>query len=197
MDTKILFSETQRFKQWWLWILLIGINALMLFGVYTQVINGQRFGDKPAGNSELLIGCGISILVTVLVVSIRLDSLVKEDGIYVRFFPLQLSYRFFQWNNLNECYVRQYNPIAEYGGWGWRLGLFGKGTAYNISGNEGLQLQFKNGKKLLIGTHKKLSINSVYSKRTNTAIFYFAIEYIRVTITVTAYLLFFSKPLSY
>ncbi|MEO6893476.1 MAG: DUF6141 family protein [Ginsengibacter sp.] len=164
MDTNILFSETQRFKQWWLWIILIAINALMLFGVYTQVINGQQFGDKPAGNSELLTGCAISILITVFVISIRLDTLVKEDGIYVRFFPLQLSYRFFPWNTLTECYVRKYNPIAEYGGWGWRLGLFGKGTAYNISGNEGLQLQFTNDKKLLIGTQKSEELQEVINR---------------------------------
>lgn len=164
MDAKILFSETQRFKQWWLWIILIGINALMLYGVYTQVLNGQQFGDKPMDNTQLLIGCGISLLITFFVLSFRLDTQVKSDGIYVRFFPLQLSFRFFPWNNLSECYVRQYNPIAEYGGWGWRLGLFGKGTAYNISGNEGLQLQFKDGKKLLIGTQKPKELQEVINK---------------------------------
>ena len=126
MKKEILFSETQRFRQWWLWILLLGINALMLYGVYMQVINGQQFGDKPAGNTQLLIGSGISLLVTIFILSIRLDTLVKEDGIYVRFFPIQLSFRFFPWANLTECYVRKYNPIAEYGGWGLTVGAFWK-----------------------------------------------------------------------
>jgi hypothetical protein len=65
---------------------------------------------------------------------------------------------------LIKCYVRKYNAIAEYGGWGWRLGLFGKGTAYNISGNEGLQLEFINGKKLLIGTQKLEALSGIVEK---------------------------------
>jgi hypothetical protein len=164
MDNEILFSETQRFKQWWLWILLIGINGLMIYGVIAQVVNGHTFGDKPASNSQLLIGTAISLLISIFVLNFRLDTKIKNDGIYVRLFPLQLSFKFFPWNSLIKCYVRKYNAIAEYGGWGWRLGLFGKGTAYNISGNEGLQLEFTNGKKLLIGTQKPEELSGIVQK---------------------------------
>lgn len=164
MDNQILFSETQRFKQWWLWILLIGINGLMIYGVFEQVINGQTFGDKPAGDSQLLMGAALSLLISIFVLSFRLDTQIKQDGIYVRLFPLQLSFKFFSWNSLLKCYVRKYNAITEYGGWGWRLGLFGKGTAYNISGNEGLQLEFSNGKKLLIGTQKPEELQEVINR---------------------------------
>lgn len=48
----------------------------------------------------------------------------------------------------------------DYGGWGLRLGFFGKGRAYNISGNIGMQIVFKDGKKLLIGTQKSAEIKS-------------------------------------
>jgi hypothetical protein len=44
--------------------------------------------------------------------------------------------------------------LTEYGGWGLRLGLFGKGTAFNVSGDIGLQLEFTDDRKLLIGTNK-------------------------------------------
>lgn len=164
MNNEILFSETQRFKQWWLWILLIGINGLMIYGVFTQVINGHTFGDKPASNSQLLIGAALSLFISIFVLSFRLDTQIKKDGIYVRLFPLQLSFKFFPWNSLLKYYVRKYNAITEYGGWGWRLGLFGKGTAYNISGNEGLQLEFTNGKKLLIGTQKPEELQEVINQ---------------------------------
>jgi uncharacterized membrane protein YobD (UPF0266 family) len=36
-----------------------------------------------------------------------------------------------------------------------RFGIFAKGKAINISGNRGLQLEFKDGKRLLIGTNKR------------------------------------------
>jgi hypothetical protein len=44
--------------------------------------------------------------------------------------------------------------IIEYGGWGIRKTFSGKGTAYNVKGKNGLQLVFKNGDRLLIGTQK-------------------------------------------
>jgi TATA-box binding protein (TBP) (component of TFIID and TFIIIB) len=43
--------------------------------------------------------------------------------------------------------------MLEYGGWGIRCGWHGK-KVYNISGNRGVQLVFKNGKRLLIGSQK-------------------------------------------
>ena len=54
--------------------------------------------------------------------------------------------------------------MLEYGGWGLRGGFFlnkGKGTAYNVSGNIGIQLEFVNGKKILIGTHKRDEVDRV------------------------------------
>jgi hypothetical protein len=136
----------------------------MLYAVFVQVVNGNAIGNKPATNSQLLIGAGLSLLITFFVLSFRLNTQIKIEGIYVRLFPLQVSYRFLPWNSLLKCYVRKYSPVAEYGGWGFRLGLFGKGTAYNISGNDGLQLEFANGKKLLIGTQKPGELSKVIDK---------------------------------
>lgn len=55
---------------------------------------------------------------------------------------------------MKKVYVRKYLPLREYGGWGLRWGIFGSGTAYNISGNMGIQLVLQNGKKILVGTQK-------------------------------------------
>ena len=46
----------------------------------------------------------------------------------------------------------QYHPILDYGGWGIRWAL--KGKAYNISGNNGVRLDFYDGKHLLIGSQR-------------------------------------------
>lgn len=154
MDNEVLFTERQKFNQWWLWIILLGINGISLFGVFKQVIGGQQFGDKPMSDIGLLITAGLTILITILVISFHLDTLIKKDGIYVKFFPFHVSFRHYDWNTISKLFVRQYNPIGEYGGWGLRLGLFGRGKAFNVSGNKGLQLEFSDNKKLLIGTNK-------------------------------------------
>jgi hypothetical protein len=61
--------------------------------------------------------------------------------------------------DLNECFARKYRPILEYGGWGIRCGWKG-GRAYNVSGNEGVQLVFKNGKRLLIGSKEAYGLEA-------------------------------------
>ena len=162
MDDEILFSETQRFKQWWLWILLIGSDLFILYGVYKQVIKGNTFGSKPASNTELLIIAFVTLVFTILFLIIRLETQIRKDGVYVKFFPLHLKFRHFSWDQLSKCYVRKYSPMAEYGGWGLRFGFGGK--AYNISGNQGLQLEFKNKKTLLIGTQRPEELNEALQK---------------------------------
>lgn len=164
MSSEILFAERQRFKQWWIWLLVLGINGLFLFGVFWQVINGHQFGDKPMSNVGLLIATCFISLGSVLFFLIRLDTEIKTDGVYVRFFPIRIKYKQYQWVEISKFYVRQYAPIAEYGGWGYRIGLFGKGRALNVSGNKGLQLEFTNGKKLLIGTNKAEELIAVLKK---------------------------------
>ena len=152
MNTNGFFTETQRFKQWWIWILLLGMDCLFLYGIIKQAVFEQQFGNKPMSNTWLLITFGLTLLMTLLLVCCRLETRINEDGIYVRFFPLQFTHKKFSWAEVSKLYLRQYRPMAEYGGWGIRYGVNGK--AYNVSGNMGLQLEFISGEKLLIGTNR-------------------------------------------
>ena len=154
MNNEILFKESQRFKQWWLWLILLGFNILFLFGVFKQVIEEQWFGDNPMSNEGLITASVLTIIVTILFVNYRLDTKIKTDGIYVRFFPFHIKFKHYTWDKLTKSFVRQYSPLMEYGGWGLRLGLFGNGKAFNVSGDKGLQLEFTDNKKLLIGTNR-------------------------------------------
>lgn len=164
MDNEILFTERQRFKQWWLWFILLGINGLFLFGVIKQVVGGEPYGDKPMSNTGLIITTALTVFLTFLFVSFRLETIIRKDGIYVRFFPFHLKFRHYAWEKLTKSYVRQYAPIAEYGGWGLRYGFMGKGKALNVSGNKGLQLKFTDNKKLLIGTNKPDELTEILNK---------------------------------
>ncbi len=150
MDNDTLFSEIQRFRKPWLWALLIGSAILTISSFITQIRSGQNQDVIIVTLFPLLL----VILVNILFVMLRLETLIKEEGIYVRFFPFHVNYKFYPWSNIEQVYVKQYSPIAEYGGWGLRLGLFGKGRAYNVSGDKGIQIIFKDGSKLLIGTNK-------------------------------------------
>ncbi|MBK8703740.1 MAG: hypothetical protein IPN33_08965 [Saprospiraceae bacterium] len=82
----ILFTEKQRFTQWWIWLVLLGINGLFLYAIFSQIIGGNTFGDNPMSDNGLLFTFGFTILITLLFTSLRLDTRIKKTGIYVRFF---------------------------------------------------------------------------------------------------------------
>src|SRR6185436_17013590 len=86
---------------------------------------------------------------TALVLCMRLIVDVTREGITVRFTPFMK--RNIAYSEIKHIEARTYRPIAEYGGWGIRMGLRG-GMAYNASGNRGVQLQLLNDKHLLIGS---------------------------------------------
>jgi hypothetical protein len=148
----VYFREIQTFRQPWIWTLLMVMTlaAVTLFGygMIKQLVFGQPWGDRPMSDSALAI-VGPSVIQLKLVVEVR------GDGLYIRFFPL--SRQIIGYENIEESYVRTYRPLKEYGGWGIRYGR--KGKAYNVSGNQGVQLKLSGGKQLLIGSQqpKKLA----------------------------------------
>ncbi|PKL85720.1 MAG: hypothetical protein CVV22_06050 [Ignavibacteriae bacterium HGW-Ignavibacteriae-1] len=152
MEPQILFSENQKFTQWWIWGIMLLINSIWIVAIFVQLIGGTPFGNNPMSDVGIIITAILTILLTVFLRSIRLDTQIREDGIYVKFFPLYLNFKKYFWYEISKCYLREYQPIKEYGGWGLRG--FIKNRALNVSGNQGLQLIFTDNKKLLIGTNK-------------------------------------------
>lgn len=164
MQNVVLFSETQRFRQWWLWLIMLVVNAIALTAIYRQVILGRQFGNDDMSSTGLIIVGVVILAFTILFFNFRLDTEIRPDGIYYRFFPFHMAYRRVQWHELSKVHVRRYNAIAEYGGWGYRLGLLGWGRAFNVAGDMGLQLEFFNTKKLLIGTAKPEELTTALKK---------------------------------
>ncbi|WP_139420252.1 hypothetical protein [Chryseobacterium mulctrae] len=112
MENKLEFTEKQRFTQWWLWLLL---SAVMIYTIYNFIEDRQYFSPL-----ELAISILIPILVIILFLVIRLETKIDEQGISVRFFPFQITFRYYPWRNIKKAYVRKYSPLTEYGGWGMR-----------------------------------------------------------------------------
>ena len=66
MNKDILFSEIQKFKQWWLWLIIGLINGLFVIGIIVQIIFGQQFGTSPMTDTELIITTLFSFIITLL-----------------------------------------------------------------------------------------------------------------------------------
>ena len=159
---KTYFKEEQRFTQAWLWlVIVVALSGALLpvaAGLYVELIQGKPYGENPSSTQTLLIMfflmASISTGIIILFWKMRLITEVRQDGIYLRFPPFLLKERKFHGDAITEYYIRQYKPIREYGGWGIRYGLGGYGRAYNVKGNTGMQLVFKNNKRMLIGTQR-------------------------------------------
>jgi len=139
------YKETQRFTQWWLWLILIFSWGSMIYAFISE---------KPTLNVANIISGVIMCALPILFWQMRLITRITDEGIYVRFIPFHFKEQFYPWDSIESAQVRTYSPLKEYGGWGIKYGFNGQGKVYNVSGNEGLQLVFKSGEKLLIGTQK-------------------------------------------
>jgi hypothetical protein len=161
--SKLLFKETQRFNQKWIIILVSIPLVITLWGIVQQVILGEPFGNNPAPDWGLWLSLLVPVLIVGFIFSLTLHTRIDRNGIYYRFAPVHRNERWIKWSEVKDAYVRKYRPIKEYGGWGFRSG--GRsGKALNTSGNMGLQIVFKDGKRLLLGTNKPRELERVLGK---------------------------------
>ncbi|SIT91621.1 hypothetical protein [Pontibacter indicus] len=152
-EQRILFREKQRFTQFWLWALLLGLAATMMAGFVYQVLLGGTFGNRPVSDVPLsiiaaLIGFGLPFFFY----WVTLTTEVMPGVLQVRFRPFHLKPVRIPLHTLRDFEKVTYNPIHEYGGWGIRWGANGK--AYSTSGREGVLLRFYNQQPILIGSHR-------------------------------------------
>ena len=146
------YYEIQKFNHWLIKLFL----ALPILIFLTGVVLGKTQSEQ---GTPMLIAAVVTLFVSVLLYFTKLETRVDELGITIRYFPFQRVYYYVKWEEIKAAQVRTYKPIMEYGGWGLRYS-FKNGKAYNIAGNQGLQLELKSGKKFLIGTQKSEELKS-------------------------------------
>ena len=154
-ETDIIYREEQKFGLWLRWLVYLSMGLSVAITIFA--LAKESAGENSQASWEIflgvLVGIGVPLIITALFLLLKLETEVKSDGLYVRFFPFHIHFKRFGREDLSEYYARQYKPIREYGGWGIRYSLR-NGKAYNVSGNKGVQLVLSSGKKLLIGSQK-------------------------------------------
>ena len=154
-ETDIIYREEQKFALWLRWLVYIsmGLAALLSVFAFKKRYAGEGSQETLEIVLAVIVGIGVPLTIAALFVLLKLETEVRPDGLYVRYFPFHIHFKRFGPEDLSEYYARQYKPILEYGGWGIRYSLRNC-KAYNVSSNKGVQLVFKNGKRLLIGSQK-------------------------------------------
>jgi len=160
MEKEILFTEVQKFRQWWLWLILILASTPLLGILIYQLVTGQPVGDKPASNAVLaVLVIFVSVPMLLGFYFVKLFTIIDTDTIYYGF---GLSA-----NNLNEIHLADIvsMDVVPYksNGLGMRLSnTFG--TIYNTSGGMGLFINNNKGSKMVIGTKKPEELKEAIDK---------------------------------
>lgn len=156
----ILFSEHQKFKQIWIWIVLLSVTIGLLVVLIFHIIKEQGFIFESIG---LIITLGISFLVYKSELLVTID----DTKINYKFSPFQSAEQTIPFSDIQKLSLIQYDPIKDYGGWGMKISATGKGRSYTISGNQGLLVLLKDGKQILFGTQQKELLLEVIPKINN------------------------------
>lgn len=149
-----LFEEVQYLSQFrFIFAVLIFIEGIMAWTLW-QLIHEQIYKPDQVNTTDTIIGfiaiCIGFVLITHLAFFTRLITQVTKKGLFVRYIPFHFWTKEIDLKNIKHIEAKQYRPIIEYGGWGIRLGW--KKKAYNVYGNKGVEIIFKNDHKLLIGS---------------------------------------------
>ena len=157
--TSPLFTEVQRYRRVWMWI-LIGLSFValalvaMVQWVYLPITEEYWLSLSSLALLELM-----TLLLAVLVHQAHLVTTIDDQGIQFRLFPFQWFYQQINWQDVEEVYIREYDAITEYGGWGVKYGQPGK--SYTISGRFGIQLVLADERRILIGTHRPIELEQL------------------------------------
>ena len=166
------YQEVQRFSSLvWVWFVILPVTGLMWYSAYQQLIADQAVGTRPAPDVMLVlfwVAFGIAMPLLFFLGGMRTE--VRTDGIHLQGFPIPFCTKHIDYSQLDSYEARRYRPLRDYGGWGIRFGR--EGRAYTVSGRQGVQLVFKNGQRLLVGSQQPdqlveaigRSIKSVYGE---------------------------------
>jgi hypothetical protein len=149
-----MFEEDQIMLRSHRWLLaLIGLPvAVVWYGFIQQIVLGRPFGNNPGPDwlmwaLALSYGLGLPALITALRLRVQVDA----AGVLVRYHPFLV--RRIGFAEIRSCAAARYRPILDYGGWGVRWSPT-RGWVYSVAGDQGVLLQLRNGRSLMIGTRR-------------------------------------------
>lgn len=150
----MIYEEKQKLNLWWLYI-LFGIQAIIILSI-------TLVGEKAISFSELkeiyflpIISVVFIFILAYFINQNYLLLTVDNSGITYKYWPFTPT-KTILWEDIESAYLRKYNALGEYGGWGFRYRLWFKWNdrAFIFDGGDsGLQLVLKNRRKILFGTN--------------------------------------------
>jgi len=150
------FVEKQGLKIWWLY-LITALTAIPTLAVLFFGKDGLSVAELRKVYFAPVWAALSPILIVFLIQQNKLTLKINAEGVAFRYFPFHIKPGRFHWMNIEKAYIRKYDAFSEYGGYGVKSRLWFKfrDKAYILNDkNRGLQLEFKNGRKLLFSSNR-------------------------------------------
>ena len=103
---KLLFQESQRFRQPWLYAILIASDLLIVYLLIRYSVFEPEEFDLTA-TIILIVTLILMILLTVGFTVIKLLTEIRQNGIYYRFKPFQKKFREIRFDELEYVRVKK------------------------------------------------------------------------------------------
>ena len=150
----LIFQETQRFRQIWIWALILGISGFSISSLFL-------LEDKaPLTFVDLAFPLGMILLLNILFLSFTLSTRIEADSLSYRFFPFT-RWRTFRFEEIENLELVEYNGLWEYGGWGIKWN--GDTWSYTTGGKWGILVKTAD-KKFLLGTQQPEQVKQVIAE---------------------------------
>lgn len=160
MKSEILFEERQCFANRIVRNFFLILTSFFVINVIIRLMLVTNV-EEDWLMAVLSIGFLTSAILSIFL-SNCLVTQITIEGIYIRFPPFMPDEKEYLWKDIQELYITKYKPITQFGGWGIRIGPFGR--AYNISSRTGLQIILRDNSRLLVGTKQPEKLATVLKK---------------------------------
>jgi hypothetical protein len=151
MKSKILFEETQQFRQWWMYS-----TYVVMIIIYTYAF--MDISNSSVFTKRIFIPIFMLLMIVFLWIQ-KLHMTITDEYIEYSFFPL-IGKRRVEWKDIQSAQMVTCGLLV---GHGVRFTL-SNGTMYNVSGRKAMQIQLKGGKKFAIGTQKPEELDEVLTQ---------------------------------
>jgi hypothetical protein len=154
------FIDKQRLKLWWLYILL-GIETIIVLSIILFDKGGMSFQDLKNIYFLPIVAILVPYLLVYLICKNSLTLKIDQCGINYHYWPFARK-KNISWTKIDKIYIRRFDALGEYGGWGLKHRLWfnpdsyrGNDKAYILNDkNLGLQILLHNNKKILFSSSK-------------------------------------------
>lgn len=157
--SKVLYRGAVSFSHSlvWLGVLCVTFGAFYFaLPPLIELFGGDFVFPSLAEISAISFAIGLALPILLLVIKLKIQ--IREDGIYLKIIPFQLSYRKIPWNDL-VTYRSYEQTQKEVNRLNIRYTISGK--SYGLGGRRGIQLDLANGESVFIESRKPEKIMEI------------------------------------